>query len=612
VNASIPSALLPQAEAISFGRGELPRLFGWLHRPGNAPLRRCGVVLCNPFAYDALGPHRSYRLFAETLAEAGFATLRFDYDGTGDSAGDDADGERLATWLADIETAIEVLKARTGVDSIALFGLRLSASFAVLAAQDRRDVAALMLWAPVVSGRHFVRELKLLQTTSAARAAGAVEDDDFKGLEAAGFRHRADTVAALATIDLAKLPVPPASHIALLGRDDVKDDFSLAAQWQAAGANVTVFEPPGFAAMLRDPHVAVVPQAAFAALVDWLAQRLPETLPATVVIHASLGAPQPIVTPAGTQGGTLLETPFWFGPQSGRQSSLFGVLLRPAQPVPATADIAAIFLNSGGNHRIGPSRLTVPLSRHLAGLGCTVLRMDIAGLGDSLRVDGPLPIFQRDSVADVRAAIDALAALPGTPLKRFVVVGLCSGGFLGHHAALQDRRIGSQISINQPRFEWQGAAADGETIETLTQRNIKPLSFYARALFSGTTWKRLFGGELDLRTVLSVSGGKLLLRLKVRLAALMTQLGLKPDASVAGQYRALSQRGVRSTVIVSAQDSAVDELETHLGPRASRLAGDTHFRLVTIEGADHTFTASRARSALLQALAAHIAALPAA
>ena len=610
MDAHTTPARLPQAEAITFGRGTDPRLFGWLHRPGTAPLRQCGVVLCNPFAYDALGPHRSYRLFAEALAAAGFATLRFDYDGTGDSAGEDADGERLATWLADIGTAIDLLKARTGVTRVALFGLRLSASFAVLAAQHRRDVAALMLWAPVTSGRHFVRELKLLQNAGAARAAGAAQDDGFKGLEAAGFRHREDTVAAISAIDLARLPCPAVPHIALLGRDDVKNDPALAAQWQAAGAEVTVFDLPGFAAMLRDPHVATVPQVAFAALVDWLVQHEPQALPAAEAVHVTAGAPRPILTPAGAgvegSRANVLETPFRFGVDA----RLFGILLRPAQPVPANADIAAIFLNSGGNHRIGPSRLTVPLSRHLAGLGCTVLRMDIAGLGDSVPVEGPLPIFQLASVADVRAATEALAALPGTSLKRFVVVGLCSGGFLGHHVALQEPRIGSQISINQPRFDWQGEAADGETIETLTQRNIKPLSFYAKALFSASTWKRLLGGEVAVRTVLSVSAGKLLLRLKVKLAALLARLGLKADASVAGQYRALSQRGVRSTVIVSAQDSAVDELETHLGPRAAKLSGDVQFRLVTIEGADHTFTSDRARRALLDALGAHIAALP--
>ena len=53
--------------------------------------------------------HRTFRRLAEELAEAGIVALRFDYDGTGDSAGLQDDPDRVAAWLASIEAARQYL-----------------------------------------------------------------------------------------------------------------------------------------------------------------------------------------------------------------------------------------------------------------------------------------------------------------------------------------------------------------------------------------------------------------------------------------------------------------------------------------------------------------------
>src|SRR5271170_5891253 len=61
------------------------RLFGWLHRnPGDSPAP-LGLVICKPFGFEAMSAHLSIRACAETAAEVGVPTLRFDYAGTGDS-----------------------------------------------------------------------------------------------------------------------------------------------------------------------------------------------------------------------------------------------------------------------------------------------------------------------------------------------------------------------------------------------------------------------------------------------------------------------------------------------------------------------------------------------
>jgi hypothetical protein len=48
--------------------------------------------------------------------------------GTGDSSGDERDPDRVATWRADVGRAAAELLARSGVEPLALLGLKLSAT----------------------------------------------------------------------------------------------------------------------------------------------------------------------------------------------------------------------------------------------------------------------------------------------------------------------------------------------------------------------------------------------------------------------------------------------------------------------------------------------------
>jgi len=73
-----------------FGREDRP-LFGWLHRPAEGATGALGLVICNPFGNEAISTHRTIRQMADAAARAGIAALRFDYDGTGNSAGHDLD-----------------------------------------------------------------------------------------------------------------------------------------------------------------------------------------------------------------------------------------------------------------------------------------------------------------------------------------------------------------------------------------------------------------------------------------------------------------------------------------------------------------------------------------
>ncbi len=138
-----------------FGSGAR-RLFGIYEPAAVAGTGTRLAVICQPWGAEYVFAHRTLRLLAIRLAAAGFHTLRFDYFGTGDSAGDMTDAD-LPGWEADTEQAMEELREIAGASRIALIGMRLGATIAArVAARRPRDVDALVLWDPIISGTDFL------------------------------------------------------------------------------------------------------------------------------------------------------------------------------------------------------------------------------------------------------------------------------------------------------------------------------------------------------------------------------------------------------------------------------------------------------------------------
>ena len=140
------------------------RLYGALH-PSEAPrVPGRGVVLCAPFGEEASRTHRFFFVLAERLARAGFDVLRFDWYGTGDSAGDDGEGD-LDGWSVDLRAACGELRRRSRPGRLTVLGARLGATVAVRAAREANDAAAsladrLLLWDPVTDGSTWLASLR--------------------------------------------------------------------------------------------------------------------------------------------------------------------------------------------------------------------------------------------------------------------------------------------------------------------------------------------------------------------------------------------------------------------------------------------------------------------
>ena len=134
-------------------------LFGIMHYPNGKDKsnHNCGIIFCSPFAEEKLWSHRVFVNFARLLAGEGYAVLRFDYMGHGDSDGSFEDST-IETRLSDIESSVEIIKQKADINKVGLLGLRLGASLAVVTAEKNRDIDFLILWEPVVKVETYLQQ----------------------------------------------------------------------------------------------------------------------------------------------------------------------------------------------------------------------------------------------------------------------------------------------------------------------------------------------------------------------------------------------------------------------------------------------------------------------
>lgn len=168
------------------------RLFGIFHARNQAVPTRASVLLCNAFGREGVQLHRLYRVLAERLSRNGFAVLRFDYHGTGDSAGEDLDAD-VEAWRDDIRVAHAELTRRAAGDSVVWMGARLGATLAHQAAAGL-GIERLVLLDPIGDGRDYLdwldaqHWLTLIETERARhpRRSASFRADDSQYLDEAG------------------------------------------------------------------------------------------------------------------------------------------------------------------------------------------------------------------------------------------------------------------------------------------------------------------------------------------------------------------------------------------------------------------------------------------
>ncbi|MFF0240547.1 alpha/beta fold hydrolase [Rhodococcus pyridinivorans] len=415
-------------------------ILGHVHLPADRRARGA-VVLCPPLGKEHLDTYRGVKALAEQLAERGLAAVRFDYTGTGDSAGDQDSPDAVAVWQRSVVTAVETARA-SGAEHITVVGLRTGALIAATALPECGPADAVVLWDPIVSGRAMLREQRALYRL----ALGADDPEDPRVSIVGG------VLAPEAADALGALKIDPRSlngtRTLLATRPTARETAAVSALATALGGDELSLDAHESFVTPSTLHSAI-PTEQLTRIADWVVAGAPA---ATREVHfpecgravvATTDSGLPIhesVEYLGPNEMFALRThgvaPEWFDSEGfgteGFGTEGFGTDRFGA---PRRSTPTVLFFGTAYEHRLGPSRLWVELAREFAAHGISTIRFDRTGVGDTGTAHGatPTPLYSDDSDRD---ALDAVAAL-GIDPQDLVVIGLCSGAWYSSWVALR-------------------------------------------------------------------------------------------------------------------------------------------------------------------------------
>jgi pimeloyl-ACP methyl ester carboxylesterase len=130
---------------VQFGDGTC--LVGVLSEPDGAAsaVRLPAVVLLNAGTLHRIGPHRVYVRIARSLAQEGFAVLRFDLSGLGDSPPRSDNLPYVLSTIRETREAMDCVTRETGAQEFVLAGLCGGADLAFRVARDDARVVGVGL-----------------------------------------------------------------------------------------------------------------------------------------------------------------------------------------------------------------------------------------------------------------------------------------------------------------------------------------------------------------------------------------------------------------------------------------------------------------------------------
>lgn len=578
-------------------------LFGWLCSPTqHKPRPLVGLVICNSFGNEAVFAHRAIQALAAEAAAIGIPSLRFDYSGVGDSADLKPEVNQIHSWVEDILSAARELQRRTSVERVCLVGFRLGALLAVTAAPKIDNLDALILIAPLINGKRYIAELRTLQLAVRSRtgaAPGLTEKAGVGDFEVGGYTLVEKSVNYLTQIDLATLTKAPARNLLILDRSDIPSAEAWSRAMSALGARTKYVTLSNFVqTMMRSPWGAEPPTTIVAATGAWLRQLVemsgiggPESFrPGTVSDYGQTSARKVVRTEAQVSAGLRERVQFF-----GSTPRLFGITTMPQGTSRSAA--AVILVNDGACYHVGTNRLNVWLARLLAQRGLVVLRMDLAGIGDSeARVGRRLDdVFPKEAMDDIGSAIDFVRT--GYGAEHITLAGVCSGAYHAFQAAVAGLPVRRILPINALNFFWK----TGTPLDQLEWVGSPPkVQWYVGRLLSWGDWKRLFKGQINIRNTINTYFCVARNRLEAVLLAAARQLRMPQKNDLDVEINRLAARGVQMTFVFAQGERGLKLLETQAGSGLEYLA--QWCRVHVIDVADHNFSSPRARTELEQIL----------
>jgi len=552
---------------------------------------RAPVLICPPWGWDDVASYRARRGWAQRLAAAGHRTLRIDLPATGNSDGRPADEGVVDSWVMAIVVAAGWLAAAAGTASVAAVGLGLGGLLGLQAAGEGAPIAAMALWGAPGSGRRFVRETRAFAALQSWTADPDFDPGVAEGwVEAAGFGLSPGTLEALSTLAPGER-VGALRSVLAFERDGIPVEPKLLERLGAAGVGVESAPGPGWGEFVSHPERSELSDAVATRFESWLDG---------IDLSAASGAPveSPAVPePVSLRAWDARETAVTLAAPWGET---IGVLAEPEGG--ADGDLCAVFLNAGAVRMVGPSRLWTETARDWAAAGVPSLRVDLEGIGEAdgeaageLRV---ADFYALRYIAQVRGVLDELERRGCG--RRFLLVGLCAGGYWAFQTAVADERVVGAFAINAGALRWHP--------DLLTLRAARLGGGRAR---EGAYWRKLLNGEVERGKVAAM------------LRSMVRRAGLGAGAAFARPFgRSHSQRltagietdldrlatdGKRALLAFSAKEPLGEEVEADGLDRRDPPRPGIDF--ASLPGSDHTLRPPAAQRAFHELVDAELSRL---
>jgi alpha-beta hydrolase superfamily lysophospholipase len=555
---------------------------GIYHPADEAALTDTAVLFVSPWGMEELCTRKFQRVIAERLSAQGIASLRFDYPGTGDALDPEYLGVDIASsWEKSTISAASLLKSVSGCTRLVVIAQGLGCPVACEALAVKAGIDAMILMAPVISGRSYMRELAMWSSMIDDGLGLRADQRETGGGTIAGLHLPGPVAERLSKINLMKLAVKPAERCFVIARPGRVTETDLAAHFRSLGATVDEARFDGYDVLVSSPTLSRIPEDVVTAIANWLG--------AFATAVAPLSTRSDILPQAKQTGPGFWEQPVQFG-EGGR---LFGVFCEPQQQ---TSGAVVVFLNSAYDRHSGWGRLAVRMARELANDGIASLRFDTANVADSPAVEGAASQVLYDDVqnADVIAAIDFIE---GKMPAKIVTVGRCSGAYLAFGSALADPRIRGVVAANLVVFRWQKGRSVDESLYK------KPRSFgeYRQRFLQGATLTRLFKGEVDVISAATNICRALWKRIAIRTARLFRARS-EEGRSVYGAFETLKANGTAVKLLYSENDDGLAHFGYYFDMSGRGLANYPNVSRDIIADADHNLSTPSAQKVYLDAV----------
>ncbi len=440
------------------------------------------LLVAQPLVEERKASLPSLMEVSRQLAESlGFAVLRIDYPGTGDSEGSFADFGP-ADWIAALEDAAAWLNERFGSLPLVCLGVRTGAALLTLSQSDFLRNAQKVLWDPV-SGeeavkqwlqRHMVNDMVAYGKARVSRSAVEATLAGGGSADLDGFELTGAQYVGLSALELGKVSVRTLAVVS--GRPS-----PATAKWAEANAGTVEL------VQLRTPpywnSVGYVDTADLRHATEaWLEVESQKSKVKSPTVQLSncptiqLANCQ-TVKPSNRQ--TVSERFVSFESGAG---TVRGVLTVPEGEIRRTV----LFLGGWSGDRQGPHRLFLLYARHLAEQGTASLRIDYRGRGES---DGG-----HDDAGIATMADDAERAVEWLHSEGLLpcgldVIAICSGCKVAITLA-------TRVEVRHLDLLSAEAMGSLRAKGTNAAKTASALQKYFRKLFRRETWRKIFRGEV--------------------------------------------------------------------------------------------------------------------